>query len=50
MPVRPNLAYDLLSSVSKLEFQLRRDGNFFRKNAKGQAIPDVPWRRVEDRV
>ncbi|WP_415916255.1 hypothetical protein SE336_15650 [Xanthomonas arboricola] len=49
MPVRQDLAYDLLKNVSKLEFQLRRHGDFFRhKNNK--PTPDVAWRRVEDRV
>ncbi|WP_340650057.1 hypothetical protein [Pseudoxanthomonas winnipegensis] len=50
MPVRPDLAYDLLKSVSKLEFQLRRHGDFFRKNQDGKATPDVAWRKVEERV
>lgn len=50
MPVRQDLAYDLLKSVSKLEFQLRRHGDFFRKDRQGEPIPDVAWRKVEDRA
>ncbi len=50
MPVRRVLAYDLLKSVSKLEFQLRRHGDFFRSDRHGHPIPDVAWRKVEERV
>lgn len=50
MPVRQDLAYDLLKSVSKLEFQLRRRGDFFRSDRHGHPIPDVAWRKVEERV
>ncbi|HHA2881087.1 hypothetical protein A7X63_05350 [Stenotrophomonas maltophilia] len=50
MPVRPDLAYDLLKTFSKLEFQLRRHGDFFRKDRQGDPIPDVAWRKVEERA
>jgi len=50
MPVRQDLAYDLLKSVSKLEFQLRRHGDFFRSDRHGHPILDVAWRKVEERV
>ncbi|EMR0601045.1 hypothetical protein D7Y46_04050 [Stenotrophomonas maltophilia] len=50
MPVSANLAYDLLKTVSKLEFQLRRHGDFFRKDRTGQPTSDVAWRKVQERV
>lgn len=50
MPVRQDLAYGLLKSVSTLEFQLRRHGDFFRSDRHGHPIPDVAWRKVEERV
>ncbi|WP_244667828.1 hypothetical protein, partial [Xanthomonas sp. D-99] len=50
MPVHQDLAYNLLKSVSKLEFQLRRHGDFFRKDRDGKPTPDVAWRVVEARV
>ena len=50
MPVRPDLAYDLLKTFSKLGFQLRRHGDFFRSDRHGHPIPDVAWRKVEERA
>lgn len=50
MPVRPDYAYELLKAVSKLEFQLRRHGDFFRKDRDKNPTPDVAWRVVEARV
>lgn len=50
MPVRQNLAYDLLKHVSKLEFQLRRHGDFFTYTTDGRPKPDVNWDEVQRRV
>ncbi len=50
MPVRRDLAYDLLKHVSKLEFQLRRHGDFFTYTAYGRLKPDVNWDEVQRRV
>lgn len=49
MPVHQDLAYDLLKTFSKLEFQLRRHGDFFRKR-RGEWIAGIDWSSVEDRV
>lgn len=50
MPVRQALAYDLLKHVSKLEFQLRRHGDFFTYRRDGRPTPDVNWDEVQRRV
>ena len=50
MPVRQDLAYDLLKHVSKLEFQLRRHGDFFTCTTAGRPKPDVNWEEVQRRV
>jgi hypothetical protein len=49
-PVRQDLADDLLKSVSKLEFQLRRHGHFFSYRSDGRPTPDVNWDEVQRRV
>ncbi|WP_369975473.1 hypothetical protein [Xanthomonas bundabergensis] len=49
MPVRQDVAYPLLNAFGRLEFQLKRRGDYFRAS-NGHVVPDVAWRRVETTV